>query len=203
MLKDHNWQYEFVTPPAQQESFEKSSFSLNSLISFCPTKMTLNFSINAFAAIVNSSAFWKISQPLDFLITFCQTNDFGLPPILSTIPFPLEVAKYLQVNAVLHLMEKTIFIRCTVYLFLNLEERLLLHITAEEMPSLGGMCWSYKWNKKAAIVSLFFCFESKQIKSVLQVPSHKCWQQLLQIHNADCIYFILVLMRVVHCKINL
>ena len=96
---------------------------------------------------------------------------------------------------------ETIFIRCIVYLFLNSEERPSLHITSKSIPFVGGIWWSYKWNKKAAIVSLFFCFESEQIKNVLQVPSQMVAAAVVA---PQCrLYFILVLTRVVHCKINL
>ena len=88
---------------------------------------------------------------------------------------------------------ESIFIRCILYLFLNLEEGLSLHITSESMLSVGEMCWSYKWNKKTPIVSLFFCFESERIKDVLQVPSQTVAavkrKKLLQLHNADCTSF--------------
>ena len=144
----------------------------------------VHFLSKLFDFISSFSAFWTISQPLDFHITFCWTNDLGLPLIPSTISFPWEVAKYFHINGVLHLM-KTIFIRCRVYLFLNSEERPLLHITSELMPFINGMCWSYKWNKKATTVSLFFLLNQNKLKMSCRYH-HKWWQQPLGLHNADC-----------------
>ena len=150
--------------------WKKSIFSLNSSISFWPTKITLSFSINAFAAVANFSAFWTISQSLDFLITFCWINDLGLPSILSTVPFPWEVAIDLQVNGVLRLHKAH---SISVLEFWG-------KATTPYYFRVNDFCW---WNvlviqmKQKCCNSVFMFFVLNQNKLKMSCKFHHRWWQ--------------------------
>ena len=110
-------------------------------------------------------------------------------------------AYFLKENLIRLFEKKSYFHRTNP---LNLEERPLLHIQSRCLSLLGCVQLIMQMKQKCSnSIFIFFILNQNKLKMPYSYH-HKWWQQLLQLHNQGCrLYFVLVLTRVVHCKINL